>query len=232
MSSLTSSIEPLGDTALVVHFGDTLTTEVEQSVEIATRILDKIHPTGMTEVVPGYINVTVHYDPLMVAYDPFRLAVEDALRQAPVEASDRSRTVEIPVIYGGETGPDLTAVANWAGMSEAQVVALHTAHPYRVNMVGFAPGFPYLSGVDERIAMPRRETPRIRIAAGSVGIAGQQTGIYPLASPGGWQLIGRTSVKLFDVTKSSPSLLRMGDYVQFRQVTEAQAKAIHEGDAK
>lgn len=229
MASLTYRMEALGDAALVVSFGVELTTEVEQSVEIAARTLATLRPCGMTEVVPAYVNVTVHYDPLVTPYDTICASVRDALRQTSEVALEAPRTVEIAVAYGGADGPDLGVVAHWAGLSEADVVALHTARPYRVSMIGFLPGFPYLSGVDERIAMPRRETPRIRIAAGSVGIAGQQTGIYPLESPGGWQLIGRTDVKLFDVTQASPSLLRMGDYVQFRQRAEASVQTTRGG---
>ena len=133
------------------------------------------------------------------------------LRRRPLT----SRTIEIPVSYGGASGPDLEAVAEFAECSEADVVQLHMQARYRVYMLGFLPGFAYMGTVDRRIAMPRLDTPRMRVNAGSVGIAGEQTGIYPCDTPGGWRIIGRTSAKLFDATRAQPSLLKAGDYVTF-----------------
>jgi KipI family sensor histidine kinase inhibitor len=135
--------------------------------------------------------------------------------EAIVEAAGESRIVELPVVYGGEDGPDLESVAEHADLSVQEVIDIHSGVDYRVYMIGFAPGFPYLGGLDQRIATPRLKTPRISVPAGSVGIAESQTGVYPNASPGGWQLIGRTASVLFDVTKSSPSLITPGSKVRF-----------------
>jgi KipI family sensor histidine kinase inhibitor len=160
--------------------------------------------------------VTVYYDPLHVD----AATIEQILRGAAEHpaagtAEFEPRRLTIPVAYGGETGPDLTEVAAFAGCSDEDVIALHTGREYRVYLIGFLPGFPYMGPVDERIAMPRREAPRLVVPAGSVGIAGRQTGIYPVESPGGWRLIGRTTQRMFDASRPSPSLLKAGDLVRF-----------------
>ena len=131
--------------------------------------------------------------------------------------------------YGGELGPDLTVVAAFSGLSEAEVIAVHAESTYRVYMLGFLPGFAYLGSVDERIAIPRRESPRLRVPAGSVGIAGRQTGVYPLPAPGGWQLIGRTPTRLFDLARAEPFLLRPGDQVRFAAVSESEFRRLSRG---
>jgi KipI family sensor histidine kinase inhibitor len=170
---------------------------------------------GVRDVQATFRSVVVHFDPLQTDVG----AVVDALQRvegrSAEDVSAAGRTIEIPVTYGGEEGPDLAAVAAWAGCSEADVVARHAGRTYRVFMLGFLPGFPYLGEVDASIAMPRLATPRARVAPGSVGIAGAQTGVYPQASPGGWQIIGRTAMRMFDATREQPALLAAGDAVRF-----------------
>jgi KipI family sensor histidine kinase inhibitor len=159
----------------------------------------------------------VSYDPILSKYDEMCDRLDSFVTEldAIVEAAGESRIVELPVVYGGEDGPDLGNVAEHADLSAQEVIDIHSGVDYRVYMIGFAPGFPYLGGLDQRIATPRLKTPRINVPAGSVGIAESQTGVYPNASPGGWQLIGRTASALFDVTKSSPSLITPGSKVRF-----------------
>lgn len=181
---------------------------------------------GMIELVPAFASVAVHYDPSRVPNGPvnsppyarFAAAVESALVDLEDEELPVPRTVTIPVCYGGEYGPDLDHVAQQHALTADDVIRLHSGATYRVYMLGFAPGFAYMGGLPDAIATPRRAEPRTAVAAGSVGIGGNQTGVYPLASPGGWQLIGRTPLRLFDAKREPATLLRAGDVVTFRAI--------------
>lgn len=222
-------IDPLGDRALIVELGGGVDAATLERVRTAVMRIDTARIAGVTDVVPGYTSIAVHYDPLVVsaavtagARDSSPGArMRDALARAltagrPPRAETEPATVEIPVRYGGEQGPDLAYVAEAHGMTEAEVVAAHTRPTYVVHLIGFVPGFPYLGGLDPRLATARRATPRTAVPAGSVGIGGEQTGVYPLESPGGWHLIGRTALSLFDPARERPALLRIGDRVRFR----------------
>ncbi|MCX7786626.1 MAG: 5-oxoprolinase subunit PxpB [Spirochaetes bacterium] len=198
---------------------------------------------GIRELVPTYRSLAVYFDPLVVTRTLLeeRIAafVQEMESPEPSEvlAEDRKlgqqgKTVVVPVCYGGEYGPDLEFVARHTGLSEAEVVRIHTSRTYRVYMLGFLPGFPYLGGMDERIATPRLETPRTRIPAGSVGIAGSQTGFYPLESPGGWRIIGRTPIKAFDPFSDTPFLLSPGDFVQFTYIPEGEYRKLSESGGR
>jgi len=205
----------VGDSCISVQFASAIDPVVNARCIALAASLESLALRGVLDVVPTYNAVTVHFDPL--AADGEALSTELgrlAGTALPASAAD-SRTIEIPVSYGGASGPDLGAVAEFAECSEADVVQLHMQARYRVYMLGFLPGFAYMGTVDRRIAMPRLDTPRMRVNAGSVGIAGEQTGIYPCDTPGGWRIIGRTSAKLFDATRPRPSLLTAGDYVTF-----------------
>ena len=171
---------------------------------------------GVRDVAPGYCTIGVHFDPLQTDLAALEHAIE--AEYAAIETVDAvaARTpIEIPVSYGGAEGPDLNAVARYAGCSEDEVIARHSQRTYRVYMLGFVPGFSYMGRVDASIAAPRHRVPRERVPIGSVGIAGGQTGVYPVESPGGWQLIGRTSTVMFDAARQQPSLLSAGDVVRF-----------------
>ena len=173
---------------------------------------------GVRDVVPSYSAVTVYFDPLRTDLDQLWAVLEE-VAAAPMGDAEPARKVVVGVRYGGTAGPDLEAVAVFAGCSTKEVVRRHTAPRYRVYMVGFLPGFPYLGTVDARIAMPRRSSPRLAVPAGSVGIAGTQTGIYPTTAPGGWRLIGLAAVDPFDAGREPPSLFRPGDTVRFEAVS-------------
>ncbi len=205
----------LGDSCLSIQFEDVMDPVVNAHCIGLAASLESLALCGVRDVVPTYNAVTVHFDP--VAADRAALAAElERLSTRRTTVSDApSRTIEIPVSYGGEHGPDLEAVAEFARCSQAEVVRLHMATRYRVYMLGFLPGFAYMGTVDPRIAMPRLDTPRVRVAAGSVGIAAGQTGIYPCGSPGGWRIIGWTSAKVFDAPREEPFLLKAGDHVKF-----------------
>jgi KipI family sensor histidine kinase inhibitor len=171
---------------------------------------------GVRDIVPAYHTVSVYFDPRKINRSALQMELEKAIGSAAAEGPATGATpVHISVTYGGEGGPDLASVAAFASCSEEDVIRLHSENVYRVYMLGFLPGFAYLGSVDPRIAMPRLGTPRLRVPAGSVGIAGAQTGIYPSEMPGGWRIIGRTSFKLFDPTRDEPSMLKAGDCVKF-----------------
>lgn len=218
---------PLGDSGVVVKLGETIDLAIHEKVRTFSEYLDQ-HPfTGMVEYVPGFTTVTVYYNPVCL-YDPdsgempYEHVVSILKRimgKLAASQSTKPRLVEIPVCYGGEFGPDLPDVAHHNRLTPDEVILLHSAKTYRVYMIGFAPGFPYLGGMDERIATPRRESPRLSIPQGSVGIGGKQTGIYPIESPGGWKIIGRTPKRLFRPDSDPPSLLGAGDLVRFTPIT-------------
>ena len=221
-----------GDAFRLVHAGDSvvvaeLDNQIDERVNArAIRLADVVARAGLQgvrDIVPTYRSVAVYYDPLRVDFTRLSDLLSSEARAAagsedaggPEPLSPARAPKRIPVRYGGTDGPDLADVAAFAKMSEAEVVARHTGRTYRVFMMGFLPGFPYLGTVDPAIAAPRRQTPRLRVPAGSVGIAGSQTGIYPAESPGGWQLIGRTPMRLFDLSRPNPFLLEPGDGVEF-----------------
>ncbi|MCA3130023.1 MAG: 5-oxoprolinase subunit PxpB [Betaproteobacteria bacterium] len=213
----------MGDSALVVEFGQRVDALVNRRVQAAAEYL-LAHPlAGVTDVVPAYAALTVHFDPLDVlrrhpghqAFDTLREAVAAALARAPAAPRRKPRSHEIPVCYGGSHGDDLAAVAEHHGLEPEDVIRLHCAPTYEVHLLGFVPGFAYLGGLDLRIATPRRDVPRKVIAAGSVAIGGEQTGIYPSATPGGWNLIGRTPWWLFRPEADPPNRLAPGDRVKF-----------------
>jgi KipI family sensor histidine kinase inhibitor len=217
---------PAGDSALVVEYGGGIDDRINAQVRMLQRALDAGAHPGIVETVPTYRSLMVHYDPIVLS----RQALEDVITAAAGRLSaavgQTVRTVELPVLYGGEAGPDLGDVAAAAGLDERAVVDLHAGADYTVFMVGFMPGFPYLGGLPPRIATPRLPTPRTVVPAGSVGIAGGQTGIYPTESPGGWRLVGRTPVRLFDVRWTPPALLGPGDHVRFVPVDQSDYDAV------
>jgi inhibitor of KinA len=219
---LTFRIVRAGDSAVVVEFEPRIDPAINAQAIALAAAIESARLAGVRDVVPTYRSVAVHFDPLRTDGEALtaRLALEAAGPAPP--AIDTRPPVRIPVCYGGEFGPDLDAVADFARMDPATVIATHSAATYRVFMLGFVPGFAYLGVVDQRLAMPRRSAPRVRVPAGSVGIAGLQTGIYPMETPGGWQLIGRTPLKPFDPDRSEPFLLAAGDAVQFYPVDRAQ----------
>jgi inhibitor of KinA len=225
------TVAPLGDQALVVTLGSAPDPATLQRVQALASALELARIPGLVDVVPAYATVAVFYDPAKalgpeaVPYERMSRAVIRCAAAARV--SDRrlprallvERLVEIPVCYGGDFGPDLEDVARHTGLPAAEVASRHSRIEYTVLAIGFVPGFPYLGGLPERLRTPRRATPRPFVPAGSVGIGGDQTGIYPLATPGGWNLIGRTPSSLFRSGDSPPALLRMGDRVKFRAIT-------------
>jgi len=208
-------LKPLGDSALLVELGDKIDSVINQRVHALNAFLQTKNIAGIVETVPAYCTLLIHYDPLILTFDQVTLWVRDKLTQVDDSLNRKPRQLEVPTRYSGASGPDLEAVAVSKGISAADVVRIHSEREYTVYMMGFTPGFPYLGTLDERLIMPRLETPRTLVKAGTVAIAGSQTGIYPLDSPGGWHLIGWTPLKLFDPTRESPFLFSPGDIIKF-----------------
>jgi inhibitor of KinA len=216
-----------GDQGYLVRFADppVIDEQVSARVRALVAVLDGDRPSGVLDVVPGYASVLVIHDPAV----PGELlpwlagAVERAATAAaPAEAAS---AVEIPVLYDPEVAPDLEPVAREKDLTVEQVIALHSAPVYRCHLLGFRPGFPFLGGLDPRLVSPRLATPRLRVPAGSVGIGGAQTGVYPVASPGGWRIIGRTPARLFDPSRARPFLVNPGDRVRFVPIDRARFDA-------
>ncbi|MBR0135143.1 MAG: 5-oxoprolinase subunit PxpB [Clostridia bacterium] len=208
---------PHGDRAADIVFENEISPEINGRVAALYRTVIESKPDGVVSCIPAYRTLTVEYDPMRITYGQLCLFLRGIMETKPVNAE--GKLVRIPVLYGGEQGPDLELVAQNAGLSAVEVVKRHTAPKYHVYMIGFMPGFPYLGGLDPTIACPRKTTPRLRVEGGSVGIAGMQTGIYPEPSPGGRNIIGRTPLKLFDEEKLS--MLSTGDRVGFVQIDKA-----------
>lgn len=216
-------IEPLGDRCLVVEFGDRIEPRINATARaFAAHLLDR-PIEGVVDVVPAFASVALHYRPEALGEPPggaasferLRMLVHAALAQDFSAAETEARTVEVPVCYGGEHGPDLHEVAAACGLTAQQVIERHAGSAHLVYMLGFAPGFAYLGGLDAALSVPRRATPRTRVPAGSVAIAREQSAVYPIETPGGWNLIGRTPLVLFDAHRDPPCLLRPGDRVRF-----------------
>jgi inhibitor of KinA len=218
-----------GDAALVVEFGDRIDPAINRRVRELCIAVDRARPDGVRDLVPTYRSLLVNYDPRVTTFETLRERLADIEKGLGATLSPPPRVVEIPTSYGGDFGPDLPFVAEHAGMTADEVVAIHSGADYLVYMMGFSPGFTYLGGMSERIAAPRLKTPRTAIPAGSVGIAQQQTGIYPVESPGGWQLIGRTPVRLFDPSREPPVVVEAGDYIRFVPVSRGEYQRIQDG---
>ncbi len=212
---------PLGDDAILLEVGHKLTKETTNTVRSITRLIEEASIDPVIEVIPAFTTVTVLYDVSTTCrYENIKGLLEKVLVEMTELDQIEQRTIEIPVCYGGEYGPDLEFVAIHNELTVEEVITIHSAGTYEVNMIGFAPGFPFIGGMSEKIAAPRRSTPRLRIPERSVGIAGLQTGVYPIETPGGWQLIGRTPIDLFLPHEELPSLLQAGDRIVFKPISE------------
>ena len=212
-------ILPTGDRALTVEFGNEIDEHINARLMGFISYLSDERIKGIEEFVPSFRAVLIHYNPAILSYSAMEKIVKKAL-EAPLHENTRhKRIVKIPVCYDKQYGPDIEDVAKHAGMSVDEVIKIHTATPYLVYMLGFQPGFPYLGGLDERIHTPRLETPRIKLEAGSVGIGGGQTGLYPMESPGGWRIIGVTPVRCYNPEKDKPIPYMAGDHIKFESIT-------------
>jgi inhibitor of KinA len=218
---------PLGDSAMVLQFEDKISLKTNLRLRAISHFFDTHTIPGIIEYVPAYNTITIYYDPWEISekgkyntYDRIVELIQHILRQVKLEKKIKSKDVDIPVCYGGNFGPDLHFVSQYSKLTENKIIELHSKGSYLVYMIGFAPGFPYLGGMSKKLDTPRKSQPKSLVPKGSIGIAGNQTGIYSLDTPGGWQIIGRTPLSLFNPTSEKPSLLQAGDKVRFIPISE------------
>ena len=217
-----------GDSSVLIVFGDTISTEINQRITATVKLIKEQRIEGIVDMIPAFASLLINYNPLVISYAALRRRLERILRMEIRSEATVRRVYEIPVCYGGAYGPDLGQIADHAGLTPEEVIDIHTSRDYLIYMLGFLPGFCYLGGLDERIHTPRLSSPRLRIPAGSVGIGGSQTGIYPMDSPGGWQLMGMTPVKTYDPQREVPILVQAGEYIRFVRIDEDEFRAISE----
>lgn len=217
------TISPVGDRAISIDFGQVIDSKINRHIRQTIERIKELQLDGIIELVPTYCALLVEYDAMLYSYSEICNIIEPTLEEGMTNTTNELVTVvEVPTVYGGEFGPDLSFVASHNHLSEDEVISIHSGTDYLVYMLGFIPGFTYLGGMDPRIATPRLSSPRTLIPAGSVGIAGEQTGTYPSDSPGGWQIIGRTPVTMYDMSKAQAALLNAGDYVRYVPVDESE----------
>ena len=217
-SKETFRILPLGDSALTIEFGNEIDPQINARVVAFSKTVVAQEWAGILDVIPTFSSVTVFFDPLQRDSSELTRKLQGLPRPSQNDSESTGTMHEIPVLYGGEWGPDLEEVAGFANLQSREVIAMHSSIPYRVYMLGFSPGFPYLGLVPEQLAFPRHSTPRTKVPAGSIGIADRQTGIYPTTTPGGWHLIGRTPIAIYRKPEADPFLLKPGDLVRFRPI--------------
>lgn len=217
---------PAGDKSLIIEFGNSISPKINKKIRNMYIAIEKSGFEGIMEMVPTYRSLLISYNPLKLKYRELCEKLREYEENLNDTDSEPAKVVEIPTIYGGEYGVDIEFVAQHNNLSIDEVINIHSSQNYLIYMLGFTPGFPYLGGMSEKIETPRLKTPRTKIPGGSVGIAGKQTGIYPIDSPGGWQLIGRTPLKLYNPFGEPPVLLNAGDYVRFVPINEKEYKVI------
>ncbi len=217
-----------GDSALLIEFGKEINPETNRKITALVQLMREQHIEGIVDVIPAFCSLLINYDPRVLSYEELKERMEHLLKMETKIEATRKRIFEIPVCYGGEYGPDIENIVEHAGLSVEEVIKIHSSKDYLIYMLGFLPGFTYLGGLDERIHTPRLASPRLKIRAGSVGIGGSQTGIYPLDSPGGWQLMGMTPVRTYDPERQTPILVEAGDYIRFIPIDEEEFLRIQE----
>ena len=217
------TISPVGDRAISIDFGQVIDPTINRHIRQTIERIKELQLEGIIELVPTYCALLVEYDAMLYSYSEICNIIEPTLEEGMTNTTNELVTVvEVPSVYGREFGPDLSFVASHNHLSEDEVISIHSGTDYLVYMLGFIPGFTYLGGMDSRIATPRLSSPRTLIPSGSVGIAGEQTGTYPSDSPGGWQIIGRTPVTMYDMSKAQAALLKAGDYVRYVPIDESE----------
>ncbi|OCL26908.1 allophanate hydrolase [Orenia metallireducens] len=210
------------DSSILMEFGDEIKPEINREIQAMVHLLEKEVIAGVIEYIPSYTKLMITYDPLTIDYQNLVAKLKELEDRIHTISTSPTKIIEIPVLYGGEYGPDLETVANYNNLSDEEVIKIHSSRDYLIYMLGFTPGFPYLGGMSKKIATPRLKNPREKVPAGSIGIADRQTGIYPISSPGGWQIIGRTPIKLFDPQREVSFLLEIGSYLRFIPISQVQ----------
>ncbi|MCS7233525.1 MAG: 5-oxoprolinase subunit PxpB [Synergistetes bacterium] len=211
---------PMGDRAFLVRFGDEISEELNKKVRALALLVEKERLPGVEELVPTYRSLMICYNPIKVSPKDLESVLRKLVQNIGDVRLPDPKVIEVPTVYGGRYGPDLEFVARYHGLKPEEVIELHANRDYLVYMLGFTPGFTFLGGLDERLHTPRLSTPRKKVPAGSVGIGGKQTGLYAVSSPGGWRLIGRTYLKIYDPKREPPIIVKAGDYMRFIPISE------------
>lgn len=223
---------PCGDSAVTVEFSKEMNEETNRKIRFLAAKIESENIRGVSESVPTFCSMTIYFDPFVISREKLEKKILKIVNSYKESSAEKRRVFLIPVCYEGEHAPDMEDVCSLTGLTKDEVIKIHTSTDYLIYMLGFLPGFPYLGGMDKRIEAPRLDTPRTVIPAGAVGIGGKQTGIYPLASPGGWRLIGRTPVKVYDPNREEPIVYKAGDYIRFYPITDEEFKKIAENGSE
>ena len=219
-------IKPVGDEALVAEFGNIIDEKINMRVHEMSEWLDGQHIKGVKELLPTFRSLMIFYSPDEIGYGELKKRLKKFKPDERKESEENKKVLLVPCCYGRDYGPDLSGMAKELSLTEEEIIALHCEKEYKIYMLGFLPGFVYLGGLDKRICIPRLETPRASIPARSVGIGGDQTGVYPISSPGGWRLIGSTPLEFYDPRRSEPSLCKAGEYIRFVPVNKYEYEVI------
>ncbi|MTI70454.1 MAG: 5-oxoprolinase subunit PxpB [Firmicutes bacterium] len=217
---------PSGDSSLIIEVGNEISENINKKIRDLVYCINKAKIKGIVELIPTYSTILISYDPIKISFNGLVEKLKEVEKNMKEIKLPEALVIHIPTLYGGEYGKDIQYVSKHNNITAKEVIKIHSEAKYLVYMLGFTPGFPYLGGMSEKISTPRLKTPREKIPAGSVGIAGSQTGIYPIDSPGGWRLIGRTPIKLFNLDREKEVLLKAGDYLKFYPIDEEEYKEI------
>ena len=217
---------PVGDQAILCEFGNKIDEKINDDVQALARQIKSASLRGVVEILPTYRSLLVFYDSSRISYKKLSKKISGFHRDSTVQETGSKKIRIVPCLYGREYGPDLSDMADQLGMSETEIINIHKSVDYKIYMLGFLPGFVYLGGLDERIHMPRLDVPRTKIPERSVGIGGNQTGVYPMESPGGWRLIGSTPLNFYNPVNNPPVLCEAGEYIRFEPVTVQEYQSI------